>query len=483
MLTDEDIKELKGIVGDSYVSVAAEDIYMYSYDMTENGPGNPEVIIMPSSTEEIQKIVLLANKKKISIVPYISGANIGGLTIALKGGIMLDMKRMKKVIKYDPENKYIVVEPGFTFGHMKKFLKDKPFIYSYAFSPPYTSIVANALLEGLTEYSLKKGCMGNFITGLEVVLPTGEIVKIGSCFTSDIWWNKYPLPDLVGLYIGWQGMTGVITKMGVKLISKPPINKLYGAIWNSLESAEKGLKFLTDSALAEGEFTFSWECILMLSGAHYPLRKIRDNEPKVLSGVILHAHNKEHLKIKEKIIQEKISELNKEDSDKIDNQFLAADIVMNKKMKRMLDLPSSLPPFMEFRTGKDGKHGTGMSWIGTYCPRSNWTKSYAQGYDIMKKYGFTPLIFVKVMDSGRYHVVRFLVPFNKNVEGEGEQVRKMHEELVDMALDLDSIPYKCPSWAAEKVLAKADPEWIKMAKRIKNTLDPNRIMNPGRWAL
>ncbi|MHA1268359.1 MAG: FAD-binding oxidoreductase [Candidatus Helarchaeota archaeon] len=483
MLSVDVIKELENIVGTPFVSTAPEDLYIYSNDMTESEPGNPDVIVMPSSVEEVQKIVQLANELKIAIIPYISGANIGGLTIPIKGGIILDMKRMNKIVKYDPENKYLVVEPGVTFGHIKKFLMDKPFIYSYAFSPPFTSIVANALLQGLTEYSLKYGCMANWITGIEIVLPTGEIVKIGSNILSDKWWGKNPLPDLIGLITGWQGMTGVITKMGLKLIAKPPLNKLYGAVWNSIEAADEGLKFFTDSGIVQGEFSFSWECILMLSGAKYPLREIRDDEPKLLSGFILHAHNKKHLKIQESILLDKLKEINEKSKGNVDNQILPAEIAIPKKIQKMLDLPSSLPPFMEFRTGLNGKKGTGMSWLGTYCPRSNWTKSYKQGYEIMEKHGFTPLIFVKVMDNGRYHVVRFLVPFNKGVEGERQKVRSMLEELLEMTLENEAIPYKMPTWAAGRVLEKVNPEWVKLARKVKKCIDPNGIMNPGRWQL
>ena len=77
------IDELKKIVGDSYVSTAPEDLYMYSFDMTESEPGKPDVIVLPYTTEEVQKIVMLANDAKIPIVPYVSAANIGGLTIPI----------------------------------------------------------------------------------------------------------------------------------------------------------------------------------------------------------------------------------------------------------------------------------------------------------------------------------------------------------------------------------------------------------------
>ena len=113
---------------------------------------------------------------------------------------------------------------------------------------------------------------------------------------------------------------------------------------------------------------------------------------------------------------------------------------------------------------------------------NNWRKSYEAGAEIMQNYGFEPLIFVKMMDSAHFMVVRFLIPFNKALPGEADTVRKMLEELVDVTLPLGAIPYKCPAWAAKKVENVLDPNWLALAKRIRNTLDPNGIMNPDRWA-
>ena len=79
-------------------------------------------------------------------------------------------------------------------------------------------------------------------------------------------------------------------------------------------------------------------------------------------------------------------------------------------------------------------------------------------------------------------VIRYLLPFAK--PRENEAIRKLNEEIVDYALDeVGAIPYKCPNWAAEKVLKRIDPNWLKLARKIKGALDPNWILNPGRWAL
>ncbi len=485
MITEKIMNKMVDIVGEDFVSSDPEDLYIYSYDMTEEPQGNPEAIVMPKTPEDIQKLLEIANENKISVIPYISGANIGGLTVTHHGGMVMDVKRMRAVFKFDPISKYVVVEPGVTFGHLKKYLAENhpDFIYSYAFAPPFTSVTANALLEGLTEYSFRWGCMGSWIKGLEVVLPTGEITKIGSCATSDHWNMKYPLPDLTGLFVGWQGMTGIVTKCSVAVVPKPAIRKTYAVVYSGLNAADQMFKQLANTDIIMGDATFSYQTIMMMAGAKYPLREIRDDEPKMMQMTILFGNNKKDFKNKEKQLIEMAQEVTKKTGEEI--QTLPTDLAITKEIKKMLDLPSNLPPFYEFRlnTSKDGKKGVGMSWLGTYVNPNNWKPYYEAGYKIMEDHGFDPLIFVKNMDSGHYYVVRFLIPFNKAAEGEAQTVRKMLEELVDVGLPYGAIPYKCPSWAAKKVLKTIDPNWLALAKKVRKALDPNGIMNPDRWDL
>jgi len=481
MINEKIASDLRNIVGDDFVSTDPEDLYIYSYDMTEEPQGNPEAIVMPKTPEEIQKLLYIANEYKIPVIPYVSAANIGGLTTTHRGGMVVDLKRMTQILKVDPISKYALLEPGVTFGHLKKYLDENypDFIYSYAFAPPYTSITANALLEGLTEFSFRWGCMGDWITGLEVVLPTGEITKIGSCATSEHWNMKYPLPDMTGLFVGWQGMTGIVTKCAVKVVPKPPERILYGAVSFGMNAAEELMKRLSKMDLIHGDFSFSWQTILMMGGLKHPLREIRADEPTMMTGLILFANDKKDMKNKERILTDLSAEITKETGEKI--QILPASIGAPKKVQDFLDLPANLPPFFEFRS--TNKKGVGMSWLGTYMNANNWRKSYDAGYKILQDYGFEPLIFVKMMDSGHFFVVRFLIPFNKAVPGEAETVRKMLDELVDATLPLGAIPYKCPAWAAKKVQKILDPNWLALARKIRNTLDPNGIMNPDRWAL
>ncbi len=485
-VTNEVVKKLHDVVGPEFVSTDREDLYIYSFDMTEEQPKDPEAIVMPENPKDVQGILKIANEYKIPVTPYVSAANIGGLTIPLHGGIVVDLKRMNRVIKADEKNKYVIVEPGVTFGRLKAYLdKNHPdYMYSYAFSPPHTSVMANALLEGLTEYSYRYGCMGEFIVGLEVVLPTGEITRIGNCalMKHDNWNQKYPLPDMSSLFIGWQGMTGIVTKISVKLIARPPILEKRMLIFFNRQDMCKMLPDLARTELIQGDFTFSFETVLMMLGAKHPIRELKESDPESVTGIYFFAYSEKEKKAKEKVLQKMCTE----NSTNAKRPITMVPLELGgDKYKDILDLPRPLPNFMEFRSGiktDPDQIGAGMSWLGTFCPISSLQLGYEKGYDIMKKHGFAPLIFSKLMDSGHFIVMRYLIPFQKPKDNQA--VRELLEELVDFAIDeVGAIPYKCPAWAAKKVLKRLDPNWVALARRIRGTLDPNKIMNPGRWNL
>jgi glycolate oxidase len=175
--------DFEKIVGSRYVSDRPAERFIYASDMTENSPHQPDFVVMPETVEEVQQIIQLANERLVPLVPFVTGQNVGGLTIPqVDGAVIVDLKRMDKIIDVDEEGMYIVVEPGVTFGHIRKYLDEHhPNLrYTYPLASPFSSVMANAILQGLCDLSSRYGAMADFVNGLEVVLPTGEIVRAGS---------------------------------------------------------------------------------------------------------------------------------------------------------------------------------------------------------------------------------------------------------------------------------------------------------------
>ncbi len=110
---------LTDIVGKDFVSNRQEELFLYSRDMGAQHPRKVDYVVMPKTVEEVQKIVRLANEKKIPLTPMGGGFTVSALAIPVKGGILLDMKRMDKIIEVNEKSRYAMVEAGVSQGMLR----------------------------------------------------------------------------------------------------------------------------------------------------------------------------------------------------------------------------------------------------------------------------------------------------------------------------------------------------------------------------
>ncbi|MHC1590587.1 MAG: FAD-binding oxidoreductase [Candidatus Helarchaeales archaeon] len=470
-------KKLKEIVGESWVSDSPEELLLYSYDMTENKPSMPDYVVMPKTPEEIQKIVVLANQYKIPIVPFVAGANIGGLTIPLKGGIVLDLKRMDRIIKLDEDDMYIIIEPGVTFGHIHRFLKNTKFRYCYPMAPPTTSVMANALMEGLNNLSLKHGNMSEFINGIEVVLPNGKLIRIGTCMIWDEhWWGRGPFPDLLGLFTGWQGMTGIVTKIALQVWPRHPLRSWQVVISNNLAESYQMVRNLTHAEILDDILFMSIETIKMIYGVPYGEAVYLEGEPRWVQMMDFSANNEAEMKGKMQVINENFKKLKSVDPKAAMTSIDAMAKLYGAKIENVKNLPITLAGMLEYG---------GLTWVGTYMTtkKERVVEGVQKSFEIIKKHGFETCLYTRSMRGHHYFAFRYLLRFDKGKEGETERMQKLTEELFDAILEMGGVPYKTPVWAAKKILNKVGNDWYEFFKSVKDTIDPNGIMNPGRWEL
>jgi FAD/FMN-containing dehydrogenase len=234
----EVIERLKKIVGPENVSTTTAELEAYKY---VSGPGsdylhgNPEVAVLPRSTEHVAEIVKLANEVNVPITPRGGGTGVFGTNIALYGGIMLDMSLMDQILQIDEDNMVLVAEAGCSvYGIMYEL--DKRGL-AFPASPLYTSAVhiGSGVSTNMNGCHISRfGRLGDNLTGLEVVLPTGEIVTFGSgaCKNGYGYWTRYVGgPDLMGLFVNAGGTMGVVTKVAVRIKPKPVATKILSYGW------------------------------------------------------------------------------------------------------------------------------------------------------------------------------------------------------------------------------------------------------------
>ncbi len=238
MINSEIVNELGKVVGEKYVSDQPEITFLYHYDfITAEPEGICDIVIMPNSAEEVQEIVKIANNHKIPIIPWVSGINFGSTATPIKGGIVVDLRRLNRIIEVNEDDMYALVEGGTTWADLQGFLqKHHPDLRpGVTWSPPGTGVVASCLCYGMFDLGMLGGTGAEFINGLEVVLGSGDLVKVGSCCLSDYWYGRQPLPDLAGLFIGWEGSTGIVTKAAIKLWPKLPYRRNYITVARTMD--------------------------------------------------------------------------------------------------------------------------------------------------------------------------------------------------------------------------------------------------------
>ena len=471
------IDQLRDLLGAKYVRDGVGERYVYSFDMTENPPNQPIAIVMPSTVEEIQEIVKIANETKTPLVPFVTGQSVGGLTIPqAPDSVIVDLKRMDQILEVDEESMYMVVEPGVTFGHVRKYLDTHhPTLrYTYPLAPPFTSVMANALLQGLCDLSTVHGAMSDFINGLEAVLPQGELIRVGSGVMGDNnWFGRYPLPDLVGLFTGWQGTTGIVTKIALKVWPKKPVMGQAALFSFGEHETTEMLKSITRAGIIEDADCMSLTLVKMLLGIPPPVLAL-EGEPDYATALILSGNTQAEYDEKYRQLEEVINGYRESDPRHIVIEWDILAKLAGEQAQAWIDFPSDA---FKILTEHDG-----LTWVGTYIHPKSWGIALEGGRRIVEKYGFELQAFLKPMNMMHFGEFKFIIRFPKTPENL-EKVKQCNEELLDLALGLKAIPYKTPVWSARKLHEVADPEFVALVKRLKQFLDPNNIMNPGRWGL
>ncbi|MEM2133950.1 MAG: FAD-binding oxidoreductase [Candidatus Jordarchaeaceae archaeon] len=462
-------ESLEKIVGKNFVSDRLEERYYYSSDPSAEEPCTPDFVVMPGSVEEVQEIVRLANREKIPLTPRVGGMTLSGLSIPYGGGILLDLKRMDRIIEVNEDSMYAVVECGVTTGQLKTYLEENhPHLwFCQPHAPQSVGVISNAIIYGAGQISLGYGVSSDMINGLEVVLPTGEILRTGSCALGKSWLTKYCLPDFTGLFLGWFGATGIITKASVQLWPKPGIRDTMFYKVDTVDDTVDILLRLTKSEVCDDIYINSWTGT---STKRFYMSQKPEGIPEITMDIILSGKNQEQVDLKKRMIGEIMEEAMRKG---VKVEEFEPPLMLKIAM---LMVPQPLP-FMDLMLGG------GAEYLGCYIPTEAMGEAYKRGIEIAKKYGFQYLHVVRPFRTGHCTGIMYAFPFDKRKPEVVEKLLKVLVEICDMAINLGGVPWK-PSPTVQKIVLKhADPQYVQLMKKIKNMLDPNGIMAPGQWAL
>jgi glycolate oxidase len=252
MLSEQIKNKLITIVGSENVQDSKASLLAYSYDATPGFQSMPDMVVSPRNTKQISDIVKLCNEHHIPVIPRGSGSNLSGGTTPLHGGIVLLMKHLNNIVEIDEENLTIRTQPGVITQDLIQAVEAKGFFY-----PPDPSSMKISQIGGnISENSgglrgLKYGVTRDYVMGLEVVLPNGEIIHTGGKLAKDV--AGY---DLTRLFVGAEGTLGIVTEATLKLIPKPETKKTMLALYQDLDAAARTVSAIIASRIIPATLEF-----------------------------------------------------------------------------------------------------------------------------------------------------------------------------------------------------------------------------------
>lgn len=226
------LKKITDIVGKPNCLFEKEDTLCYSYDTTADAY-YPDAVVFPQSAAHVSSVLTLANQYGFFVTPRGAGTGMTGGSLAVRGGIVMAMTRMTRILSIDRDNLVAVAEPGVVTGEFQKAAAEQGLFY-----PPDPSSAAFSTLGGNAAEgaggpkAVKYGVTRDYILGLEVVLPTGEIITTGVQTAKGV--VGY---DLTRLMVGSEGTLGVITKLTLRLLPQPERVRTMTVIYDSMERA------------------------------------------------------------------------------------------------------------------------------------------------------------------------------------------------------------------------------------------------------
>jgi glycolate oxidase len=229
------IEILSGIFPSEALLTLREDLIPYSFDGTAVLQQMPAAVVFAQTVEEVSRLLKVANAEKLAIVPRGSGTGLSGGSVPVEGSVVLCLAQMSRILEVDPKNLTLLAESGATTVSIAEAAEQAGLFYP----PDPGSMKISTIGGNVAENSgglrgLKYGVTRDYVMGLEVVLPDGEVMFTGNKCVKDV--AGYSLRDL---FIGSEGTLGVVTKVLLSLIPKPMAGKTLLAVFDRMEDAAR----------------------------------------------------------------------------------------------------------------------------------------------------------------------------------------------------------------------------------------------------
>jgi FAD/FMN-containing dehydrogenase len=470
-------EELEAIVGKKYVLDDEATLTTYSRDISLRHPKRPSLVVRPKNSSEVQKVVKSANKHLIPLIPVSSGIHFHGEAIPEQGGIIIDLRRMDRVVQVDVRNRKVKIEPGVTWGKLQETLKEHN---QMALNPLFPHPQMSALTSSLERYPMliPKYEYAEPVLTMEVVLPQGEMFKTGSASAANTQeaYPEGPGIDFYRFFQGAQGTLGIVTWLNLKTEYRPAHQKVFFIPFKRIEEAVEPIYQMQRRHIGNECFLLNNFNLALLLAEEWPkdFEALRETlPPYTLTVVIAGAPRRplERIAYEEEALQEIASQL----------LFQPSSTVAGIAGLQGIMLEKLRTPQEEGRYWKHRYRGSSQDIF--FITDMDRAKEFRQRVVEISAEFVHPAsemgIYLQPLERGRACHLEFSFPCNLGNERECEKIRELYqkvsEELVSMGAFF-SRPYGI--WA-DLVYQRATV-YTSTLREIKRVFDHNHILNPGK---
>ena len=456
MIEKSTLTQLIDKLGAKNVISEKEDLLVLGYDATPGLNHTPDVVVYPTSTEAVQAALEIARESKLPITPRGSGTGLSGGSIAARGGMVLCLNRMDKILEIDEENLTATAQAGVITLDLANAVAEKGLYYPPdPASQKISTIGGNVMEDSGGLRCLKYGVTGDYIMALQCVLPDGTIITTGGKSVKDV--AGYSFKDLL---ISSEGTLAIITEVTVRLIPPPQDKRTMLAYFDDIKTAGKAV-----SSIIAAKIIPSTMEIMDKTTINCVEDYVKIGLPREMAALLL-------------IEVDGHPAVVEEDSAKVIevlNQVGAAKVSLAKTDEEALELATA----RRFALSAMARVSPSTLMEDATVPRSFMPQTFAEIEQLAKKYNLTVGTFGHAGDGNLHPTVLC-------DERDADQMKRAHAFF-------DDLYAKVLEWGGTVSgehgigIAKKDylarqigPGGVAVMKRIKDAFDPDGILNPGK---
>ena len=449
------IAELRSIVGTDNLNASPEDVVCYSYDGTPT-EWRPSAVVTPTTTLMVAEVVRLANRERIPIVPRGAGTGLSGGSVPSSDSLVVALTKMNRILEIDVENLVGVVQPGVVTATFQVEVERHGLFYP----PDPASQTVSTLGGNVAECAggprgFKYGVTKDYVLGLEVVTPTGQVVRLGGKTIKNV--TGY---NLVQLFVGSEGTLGIVTEITLRLIPRPQATRTLLAVFPDIDDASRAVTSIVLAGIVPATIELM---------DNTTIRTVEDylhaGLPVEADAILLIDIDGEETTIASQ--SEEIVDICR-DSGASQVQAAANPQESDQLWRARRAVSASLARARPTKLGED-----------IVVPRKMIPAMVKRIQAISRKYNLPIAIFGHAGDGNLHPNILFDI---RNAD-EVARVHQASDELFAAAVELGgtlSGEHGIGLLKMAYMNYSLQPEAIALMKQIKAAIDPNNIMNPGK---